>query len=464
MPQRQAGVRIGYLMSWYPVVTETFILHEMLELRRLGVDLELYPLFGAAHDVRHPGSEVLSPLVQRRARGPWSLLGAQLRWVLRRPKHYFRAWAGALVGNARSPGFLLRALIVVPLAAQMAESMARRGITHVHAHFATHPTLAAHVVRELTGIGYSFTAHAHDLFMDRAMLEGKIAAARRVVTISRFNRALIERLFGPAAAAKTAVIPCGVNPRHFLERPRREPDGIFRVACVAALRDYKGHRWLVDACALLRERGVPFRCALVGDGPERARIEARVEAAGLRGWVELLGNQPHDRMRALLARSDAMVLPSVVTASGMMDGIPVALMEAMAAGLPVVSTRVSGIPELVQDRRTGLLAPPGDAAALADALESLQRDPIWARRLAEAGRRHVLAHFNLQRNAVLLRDLLFAAAGQRGRAKAQGRKGIAGTLTGTSPEREESREPGTQGRPPTLPAQLSAPSHPTTPR
>jgi colanic acid/amylovoran biosynthesis glycosyltransferase len=447
MPQGRTGTRIGYLMSWYPVVTETFILHEMLELRRLGVDLEVYPLFGAARDVRHPGSEALSPLVQRRARGPWCLLTAQLRWLLRRPRPYLRAWALAIAGNARSPGFLLRALVVVPLAAQMAESMARRRITHVHAHFATHPALAAYVVRELTGIGYSFTAHAHDLFLDRSMLGAKVAAARRVVTISHFNRALIDRCLGPAAAAKTAVIPCGVNPRHFHDRPQREPDGVFRVVCVAALRDYKGHRWLVDACALLRERGVPFRCALVGDGPERARIEARVDAAKLRGWVELLGDQPHDRIRALLARSDAMVLPSVITATGMMDGIPVALMEAMAAGLPVVSTRVSGIPELVQDRRTGLLAPPGDAAALADALESLQRDPLWARRLAEEGRRHVLAHFNLQRNAVRLRDLLLAAAGR------------------PAPEvNAPPRDHGTRGRPPPLPARLPAPSHPPTPR
>lgn len=404
------AARVGYLMSWYPAVTETFILHEMLELRRLGVDLEIFPLFGAATDVRHPGAEELAQRVWYHRGLSIELLRAQLHWLARRPRAYLRAWARALAGNARSPGFLAKALVVVPRAAAVARRMEERGVRHVHAHWATHPALAAYVVRELTGIGYSFTAHAHDLYLDRAMLREKIAAARFVVTISRFNRDLLERLYGPAAAQRIVVIPCGVDPRLFRHRAPRPPDGLFRIACVAGLRDYKGHRWLVDACALLRDRGVPFRCVLVGDGPERGAVERQVEALGLGARVELLGNQPQDRVRALLDGSDAMVLPSVTTPDGMMDGIPVALMEAMATALPVVSTRVSGIPELVQDGRTGLLAPEQDAAALADALERLSREPELARRLGEQGRALVLERFNLLENAARLRGYLLAAA------------------------------------------------------
>ena len=400
-PDSSSG-RIGYLMSWYPAVTETFILHEMLELQRLGVDLEIFPLFGARRDVRHPGSEQLQERVHYHHGLSAELVLSQLHWLVRRPRAYLGAWASALAGNVASPEFLAKALVTVPRAAVLARRMEARGIRHVHAHWATHPALAAFVVQALTGIGYSFTAHAHDLYLDRSMLGRKIGAARFVVTISRFNRALIERLFGPAAAAKTTVIPCGVDPRLFRERTPRPPDGVFRVASVAGLRDYKGHRWLVEACALLKERGVPLHCVLVGEGPERRALARQISAAGLSREVELLGSRPQDQVLQLLDRSDVMVLPSVVTAAGMMDGIPVALMEAMAAGVPVVSTALSGIPEIVVDGETGYLVEPGDAVALAGAMEKILREPESSARLGRAGRRRAEELFDLHANVALL--------------------------------------------------------------
>ncbi len=405
--------RIAYVMSWFPAVTETFILNEMLELRRRGADLEIYPLFGASQDVRHPGSDELAPLVQYHRALSVELLAAQLHWLRRRPLAYLGAWRKAIAGNIRSPEFLAKAMVVVPRAAVLARRMEERGIAHVHAHWATHPALAAFIVRELTGIGYSFTAHAHDLYLDRSMLGQKIAAASLVVTISRFNRALIERVFGAAAAAKTVVIPCGVDVGTFAPR-HRTANGALRIACVAGLRDYKGHAWLVEACRLLAARGVPFELSLVGDGPERKALEAQVASAGLQDRVTLLGNRPHGEVKALLDASDVMVMPSVTTPAGMMDGIPVALMEAMAAGMPVVSTRVSGIPELVKDGETGLLAPEKDAAALADALERLHREPELGRRLAEAARQHVVESYNLGKNSAQVLAQIRAAMAKGG--------------------------------------------------
>jgi len=406
MAPRKGSRRIAYLMSWYPAVTETFILNEMLQLHRSGVDLHIFPLLGAAHDVCHPGSQELASRVHYHAAVSWQTLSAQLHWILRRPARYLRAWRAAIAGNMRSPEFLAKALLVVPRAAVLGRIMEQRNVAHVHAHWATHPALAALVIRELTGISYSFTAHAHDLYLDRSMLGEKIRAAEFVVTISQFNRALIAKLFGPAAAAKTVIIPCGVDPRMFRPRERRAPDGVLRIACVAGLRDYKGHRWLVEACRLLRARGIPFDCALVGDGPERAAIEAAIARARLGEHVRLLGNRPQQEVRGVLDHSDVFVHPSVVTADGMMDGIPVALMEAMAAEMPVISTNVSGIPELVLDGRTGLLVPEKDPASLAAALERLHRDPELALRLGRQGRRHVLEKYNLLQNASRLRAQL----------------------------------------------------------
>jgi glycosyltransferase involved in cell wall biosynthesis len=338
------------------------------------------------------------------------LLLAQLHWLRRRPRPYLRTWGRALAGNRRSIEFLAKAIAIVPRAALVAREIEARAPEHVHAHWATHPALAALVVRELTGIGYSFTAHAHDLFENRSMLGEKIADARFVVTVSEHNRALIGELYGPEAAAKTAVVRCGVDLRRFRPRERPASRDVPLVACIAGLRDYKGQRYLVDACALLRDRGVAFRCVLVGDGPERAPLEARIRAAHLADEVRLLGARTQDEVQRLLATAHVVVHPGVITPSGMMDGIPVALMEAMASGCPVVATRLSGIPELVEDERSGLLVEPRDPVQLADAVERLLADPALRGRLATAARRAVIREFGLERNVRLLAEL-FAVRG-----------------------------------------------------
>ncbi|HSD19711.1 MAG TPA: glycosyltransferase family 4 protein [Anaeromyxobacter sp.] len=412
--------RVAYLMSWFPAPTETFILHELLELRRQGLEIDVYPLLGAAPGPRHPGADEMIVRTRYHRGLSREVLEAQLHWLRTRPRAYLRAWGRALRGNLGSPGFLARALVVVPRAAFIARQVEERGHRHVHAHWATHPALAALVVKELTGTGYSFTAHAHDLYVDRTMLDEKIREARFVVTISEYNRALLRDLYGEAAAKKTSIIRCGVDPARFQPRPQPARKGPAIIACVAGLRDYKGHRYLVDACATLRERGVSFRCLLVGDGPERAALVKQVAALAL-GEVELLGAQPQDEVRKLLATADVVVHPSVVTRTGMMDGIPVALMEAMAMACPVVSTRVSGIPELVHDGKTGLVVEQRDAAALADAIQRLIEDPALARRLGMAGRRVVLREFTLERNGARLIERF---APFIGRGKSDGPSGL----------------------------------------
>ncbi len=435
-PKPRRRGRVAYLMSWFPAPTETFILHEMLELRRRGLEIDVYPLLGAAPGPMHPGADGMLAHTRYHRGLSREVAAAQLHWLRRKPRAYLRAWARAIRGNLRSPGFLARALVVVPRAAFIAREVEAGGHAHVHAHWATHPALAALVVKELTGTGYSFTAHAHDLYLDRAMLEEKVREARFVVTISEYNRALLRELYGEEAAAKTSIVRCGVDPARFQPRAQPARRGPAVIACVAGLRDYKGHRHLVDACALLRERRVAFRCVLVGDGPERAALERQIAALKL-GEVELLGGQPQDQVRALLASADVLVHPSVVTAAGMMDGIPVALMEAMAAGCPVVSTRVSGIPELVRDGKTGLVVEPGDAAALADAIERLVGDPTLARKLGLAGRRAVLREFTLARNGERLLRLFAPFVG--GAAARRPRK--------TVPRPAEPNEPISLARP-----------------
>ena len=388
------------------MVSETFILSEILALERLGLSIEIFPLVRERERVVHPEAQRLVQGAHYSRVLSLAVASAQLRWLRRRPVAYLRAWWRALSGNRSSPGFFARSIVIVPLAAHFAEQMERLGIEHMHAHWATHPTLTAYVVRELTGIPYSFTAHAHDIYVQRPMLREKVRRASFVVTISGYNRRLLERLYGAQAAAKIHVVPPGIDFEVFSERATRRPGEPFTIACVASLQDYKGHPVLLDACALLAAEGLEFRCVLIGEGEDRPRITEQIAALGLQDRVSLLGAQTRQRVSELLAQADTMVLPSIVTASGKMEGMPNALIEAMAMGLPVVATAISGVPELIDDARTGLLVPQRSPEALAAALRRLHDDPDFRARLGAAGRDDVLRRFDLRANALTLKDLL----------------------------------------------------------
>ncbi|WP_217914883.1 glycosyltransferase [Miltoncostaea marina] len=399
--------RVGYIMSAFPTVTETFILFEIIELERTGARVEIFPLRPRGDETSHPEAAPLARRTRYAHVGAPATIAAQLHWLRRAPRAYLGAWWAALRGNLRSRPFLLRALVVVPLAARFAREMQALGVSHVHAHWATHPALAANVVHRLTGLPYSFTAHAHDIYIDRSMLEEKIRDAAFVVTISDFNRSLLGRLYGDWAAAKTSVIRCGVDLTAFTPRPPRPAEGgPFTVSCIAGLREKKGQAHLVEAVARLRDEGLEVRCLLVGDGELRGRLEARIAELGVGDRVELLGHRSRDEVSAVLKGSDAMVLPSVTTDDGDMEGIPVALMEALATEVPVVASSLSGIPELVRDGETGLLVPEGDPAAIAAAIRRIHDDPAGAARMAAAGRERVLAAYDLERNTAELRRLL----------------------------------------------------------
>jgi glycosyltransferase involved in cell wall biosynthesis len=401
--------RIAYVVSWFPAITETFVLDELLELRAREADVEVLPLFGRRGGEVHAGFGALRDRTHYHRTASWELVAAQLHWLRRRPVPFLRAWVAALAGNAPSRKLLLRTPAVLVKAALLARRIEAMRVPHVHAHFATHPALAAWLVRELTGIGYSFTAHAHDLYVDRAMLAEKVRRADYVVTISEFNRRLIEEACGEAARGKVHVVRCGVDLAAFAPASRRPPR-VPTFACVASLRPYKGHEVLLEAAALLSSGGLELRVVLVGDGERRRQIEARIARAGLGGVVSLRGALPHEEIPGVLAEATALVLPSVTARDGQMEGIPVALMEAMAAGVPVVASRLSGIPELVRDGVSGLLVPERDPVALAAAMERLARDPALGARLAEGARRTVREDFDRARNVARLHALLSGAA------------------------------------------------------
>ena len=396
---------VAYVMSRFPKVSETFILSEIVELERLGLRVEVFPLLREEQDVRHPEAHALAERAHYTNVASRAVLSAQLFWLLRRPRAYVATWVRAILGNLRVPEFLLRTLYVVPKAAYFARRMHGLGATHVHAHYATHPALAAYVIRRLTGLPYSFTAHAHDIFVKRPMLAEKMKEASFVVTVSEHNRTLLRDLYGEPAE-KVAVIHCGVDLTLFRPEAARRSARPFTLLCVASLEEYKGHLYLLAACRELRTKRLDFRCLLVGDGEDRSRIEAEIERHGLRDVVTLLGHQPRGRVSELMAEADVLVLPSITTKEGKKEGLPVVLMEALACELPVIATEISGVPELIEDGTTGLLVPERDAAALAAAVLLIHRNADLRRRLGAAGRDKVLRSFDVRRTTATLHALL----------------------------------------------------------
>ncbi|MFO7539265.1 MAG: glycosyltransferase family 4 protein [Chloroflexota bacterium] len=406
--------KIAYIMSRFPHLPETFILREMNELERQGWIVALYPLVVQDDQtVIHGEAARWLPQVREVPFVSKDVMVGNGRTFLQQPTTYLRLWGQTITGNVPDLNLLLRACALFPKAVQTAAQMQAEGISHIHAHYATHPAFFAWLIHQLTGISYSVTVHAHDIFVRTAMLATKLRHARFIVAISDYNVAHLSRIVGPWIRQKTAVIHCGIVPE--LYQPRTAPavpGQPLEIISIGSLQPYKGQAFLVQACALLKQAGIPFRCRIIGGGTEEPKLLGLIKQLDLQGQVQLLGPLPQEEVAALLPTATCYVQPSVIMPDGKMEGIPVSLMEALACTVPVVATNLSGVPELVQDGQTGVLVPPADAEALALALQGVYESPEVAFATAVAGRKLVLKAFRLQHNVAELASLFKQYTGQ----------------------------------------------------
>jgi len=398
--------QIAYTMSRFPHLPETFILREMIAMENLGWKIALYPLIVQEQPVIHAEAE---EWVKRAHDFPWfssHILKANLRQFILKPRRYLALLGQVIWENRSSLSFLLRSLLLYPKIICMAEKMQHEGVAHIHAHYATYPALAAWLIHHIAGISYSVTVHAHDIFVNKAMMATKLHEASFIVAISDYNRDTLRREVGMEIARKTHVVHCGIDPAIYTSRAEpRTGHEVFEIISVGSLKPYKGMRFLIEACVLLQKRGVPFHCQIIGDGEERPGLQRMITKRGLGSHVELLGARTQTEVARLMLSAHCYAQPSVVTPSGKMEGIPVSIMEAFASGLPVVATEISGIPELVHPGETGCLVPPADPLALADALVSVYQNPVEAARMAKAGQTLVATEFNIIRSALQLSAL-----------------------------------------------------------
>lgn len=403
-------MRVAYIVSRFPHLSETFIVRELDAVSDAGgVEIELRSLFAPSSQPVHPAAAPWAARVRRPS--PARALAASLWWLARRPLRLTSSLAAIAVAHVRSPGRGLRSLATTAIACAHARDLRAARVDHVHAHYATYPALTAWICWRLLGVPYSFTAHAHDLYVDRSMLGRKMADARFVVTISEFNRRLLEDERRDDSETPVEVVRCGVDPGRYEFRPRTvggsDPP---HALCVASLQEYKGHEVLLRAVGTRSDLD-PLELELVGDGALRGSLERLAIELGISARVRFSGGLPEPEVRERLYEADVFVLPSIVAADGQMEGLPVVLIEALACGTPAVASRLSGIPELIVGGETGLLAEPGDVTGLAGAIARVLADPEAARRRAERGRAKVVEEFDVRESGKRMAALFQRSAG-----------------------------------------------------
>lgn len=389
----ESTVKIGYLLKVFPKVSETFILQEVLDLEALGLDLSVFALESPTDPVTHDLVGQVRASVTYLPRSFYILdrnpLWAHLRLLITAPRRYVSTvqfWRRS-TEQPSWPKFLQ--------AGSLAVALLNQRIGHLHVHFANAPTSVAELAHRLTDIPYSMTCHAKDIFLTPpATLQRKMHHAEFVITCTEDNRQYLQRLSDNGTPLLRLYH--GLNLARF-DRLQHDhhtvPSAIPTIVSVARFREKKGLLTLIHACHLLNVRGYRFHCCIVGFGPLQSAMEALIQEFHLEHLVVLMGQQPLEEVVGLYQRADIFALPCQVAQDGDRDGIPNVLMEAMACRLPVVTTGVSGIPELVRHDHNGLLVPQRDPEALALALAHLLDNPAIRQRLGQAGRETIERQF-----------------------------------------------------------------------
>jgi len=374
-------IRLAYVLRAFPRLSETFILGEIQALLEAGADVRIYALERVTEPVRHPAAEAL---MSRVTWLPAALRGEALHVPARRD------------ALPEAAGRWLAALLV------------RDGVDHVHAPFAGPAAAVAAVASRRAGVPFTFTAHAKDIFSRRVSWPRvrRIArAAACVVTVSDYNRRFLRRRLGPA----TPVVRLYNGVDLDAWRPARRPGRAARILAVGRLVHKKGFHVLVEAMARLAAWGVPGHATVIGDGVEREALVALARARGVTRRIRFAGARPAEDVRRAMRHATLVTLPCVVAADGNQDALPTVLIEAAACGLPVVSTRVAGVPEIVEHRTTGYVVAPGDAVALARAMRRLLERPDLGRRMGRRARARTEQRFDRRRAAHALLSIVCGA-------------------------------------------------------
>jgi colanic acid/amylovoran biosynthesis glycosyltransferase len=402
-------VKVAYLVSKYPAVSHTFVLREVLALRAQEVEVITFSVRKAGKDdVLGPEAQAETATTRCLVRAPFVEYWRAVCWAaLNRPGRSARMFLRLATRGRLGFKQRLRWFCYLAEAILLARWLAAERIDHLHCHFGNSGSSTGMLAAELAGVPFSLTCHGGELLEpERHCLAEKVANAVFVACVSKYGRSQLMLVCSPEHWSKLHIVRCGLQ--HAVSDHHSAIRHANSILCVGRLSHEKGHLILLDALAILRGLECEFHCLLVGDGPMRSPIESRICSLGLGGHVTLAGARPLDEVMGLYATAGVTVLASLS------EGIPVALMEAMASGCPVVATRISGVPELIQDGVTGWLVSPGDAKELAEALYRVLKDPGSARALTNQAARFVQEEFSQDQSAKRLICLLRDSTARKG--------------------------------------------------
>jgi colanic acid/amylovoran biosynthesis glycosyltransferase len=396
-----APLTVAYVTDLFPVVTLTFVYLEIEKLREFGLCIHSYAIwkspqhnnFEDAKSISEETNYLSPPRV-------WPLVQSHCYYAWRVPKRYLDNFKLCFAHHPTTR-LRCRTLYNFLLAPYFARILEIRRTSHIHAHFASGAATTAMMASNLLNISFSFTAHGSDVLIEKCLLIEKLKRAKFAIAISDYNKHGLMREAPDVERNKVKVIHCGVDPDVFY--PVCGINGGPPVLlAVGSLVKEKGHAYLIEACRVVAMNRIDFRCIIVGEGLNRPDLEKLIMRHKLGGKVELVGAIPHERIQAYFDRADIFVHPSTS------EGIPVALMEAMSKRLPVIASRITGIPELVKDSVNGILIPAGDVVALAEGIMRLLSDTDLRMRLGANARETISRNFNREVNTKKIKELLEA--------------------------------------------------------
>ncbi len=387
--------KIAYLASEYPAISHTFIFREVQELRKRGLDIK-------TASIRRP--EMLAKMTDEekrdaentlyiRNRSKFNILLDHLLLIFKYPFRYFsmlfntcRFSRKGHFGLSKSIGYFVEAGILVNWALN-------NMIDHIHVHFANPAATVAMIATCYGTVSFSLSIHGPDIFynVDNNLIADKIKMASKIRCISHFCKSQLIRIVPYSYWNKFYIIRCGVDVSKFTPAKRPE-NAIPSILCVGRLVPAKGQHILIEACAILKGRGIKVNVTFIGDGPDRESLELLAKYLNIHDSITFTGALGQDIVKIYYDAADLFVLPSFA------EGVPVVLMEAMAKEIPCITTRITGIPELIDDNEDGMLVAPSDAIALADKIELVLKDKQLQERIGSRARKKVETMYDLEKN------------------------------------------------------------------